>query len=267
MIAKVNRFPKWFVQNLRRYVPVTLYLTQAQMKKEFAGTFGGFLWWLADPVFYCFIYYFVFAVVFHTKTVHFVSFLLISLSVWRWFSATIMQGMTALTANAALMRQIDIPKVVFPIRVILVEMVKFFVGLTIIVTLLVITGHISTGTAWMFPVVFFPVFFMLTGIVLILSGLTTFVPDLRHMVRLGFRALMFMSGVFFEASHVPERYRFYFYLNPLATALEQFRGILLYGREPSPTALAAITMLAVVLCSTGLWMHWKYNRVFPRFLD
>jgi lipopolysaccharide transport system permease protein len=86
-------------------------------------------------------------------------------------------------------------------------------------------------------------------------------------MRLAFRALLFMSGVFFEASRVPEEYRSYFYLNPLATSIEMFRDVLLYNRAPPAWGVMSISVLAAVSCALGLWMHWRYNRVFPRFLD
>ena len=253
-------------ESLRHYAPLTVYMTLALMKKEAAGTFGGFLWWIAEPVFYFFVYYFVFTVVFHTRTENYIAFLLVGLVVWRWFTVVVNYGTLSIIKNRAIIRQVDVPKILFPLQAVLMETYKFLAGLAVLTVFLAATGSFAFGTACLFPVVFALALALFSGIVLVTSAIAPFFPDVANLVRMSFRGLLFVSGVFYDGSRIPEKYRELFYLNPLASLLDLFRDVLIYGRVPAAEKFAAVLFAATVFLVAGLWMHVRLNRVIPRYL-
>jgi len=257
---------KWLKRNIQRYLPVTHYMAISQARNEFAGTMGGVLWWIGEPLLYTLVYYFVFAVVFETKTENFISFLLLGLVVWRWFARSIKAAGISVVNNSSLMRQVDIPKVIFPIQATMVETYKFLFALAIICVLLFALGNLKFATIHYLPLVFTVALSVITGAGLLLSAIMPFVPDLKKIITLSFRALMLLSGVFFEASRIPGEYHFYFYLNPFATLIEGFRDVLFFGQVPDLTGQGIVFALGLSLCTLGLFFHWRYNRVFPRYL-
>ena len=121
---------------LRRYVPVMFHISASSLKNESAGTFGGFLWWIGEPLLYAVIYYFVFAVIFQTKTENFIAFLLVGLTVWRWLSLTVISASNSVAANANFMRQLHIPKIIFPVQTVVMQIYKFAIALVIVWVLL-----------------------------------------------------------------------------------------------------------------------------------
>lgn len=251
---------------VKRYIPIMGYISVSGLKKEAAGTFGGFLWWIGEPLIYGVIYYFIFAVVFQTRTENFVAFLLVGLTTWRWISLTMTGTGVSVEANAALMRQLHIPKVIFPLQVIVVQAFKFLLAMTVIWAILTGFGLTSLSGLIYLPFVFFVSVAFLSGAGLVLSVITPFFPDMRNINSLVFRALLFLSGVFFEASRVPEDLRPYFYLNPFVTLIESFRDVLVFGVAPDFRGNAIILMIGLVLMAAGLWAHQRLNRVFPRYL-
>lgn len=264
-LKPLQRF-QWLRQNVQRYLPVAHYMAISKAKNEVAGTMGGILWWIGEPVIYSFLYYFLFAVVFESKTENFISFLLLGLVIWRWLSRTIKASGNSIVGNSALMRQIDIPKIIFPIQAVIVESYKFLIALAIICGLLAMLGNFSIQTAYIFPLVFLVTFVVLLGIGFVLSAAMPFFPDLKRIIGLGSRALMLVSGVFFEATQIPAEYRIYFYMNPLASLIEGFRDVLFFGQMPDIVSLSIVLMFGIGLCTVGLFIHWRYNRVFPRYL-
>lgn len=267
MTAQIIKKPwVWLIQNCKRYIPVAYYMAVAQTKHEFAGTFGGIFWWFGEPVIYTLIYYFVFAVVFNADVENFIAFLMLGLVAWRWFSRAISSAAISVSCSTPLLRQIDIPKVIFPLESVIVESYKFCVALAVTIAGLILTGSLSYHTLYLLPLVFIASFVLLLGIGLIASAIVPFFPDLKNIIPLLFRGLVFLSGVFYQVEQVPEAYRIYFYLNPLAHLIEAFRDVLLFGQMPDLKALLVIGCLGILLCTGGLYIHWRYNRVFARYL-
>jgi len=250
----------------KRYIPVMGHISLSGLKKEAAGTFGGFLWWIAEPLIYGAIYYFVFAVVFQIRTENFVAFLLVGLTAWRWISLTMTLAGASVQANAALMRQLHIPKIIFPLQVIVVQVFKFLLAMSVIWSILTAIGLTSWSGLIYLPVVFFVSVVFLSGAGLVLSVITPFFPDMRNINTLVFRALLFLSGVFFESSRVPEDLLIYFYMNPFVTLIEGFRDVLVFGVAPDFQGHAIILVVGFALMAIGLYAHHQLNRVFPRYL-
>lgn len=256
----------WVRASVTRYLPLTIYMTGAMMKKEVAGTVGGILWWLAEPVFYFFIYYFVFAVVYHNKTEDFAAFLLVGLTIWRWFTMVVIQGTNSIYNNRRLIRQIDVPKIIFPVQALFMETYKFLISFTLLGIFLGVTGHLTWNTVAWFPVVFLVAALLFLGIILVTSALVPLIPDIKNLVRMLLRGLLFLSGVFYEGSHVPERFRALYYMNPLASLLDAFRAPLIRGAPPDATHLGIVFAYAVVIFTVGFWLQSRLNRQIPRYL-
>lgn len=256
----------WFAKQCIRYMPVTLYYTYSLLKKESANTWAGFLWWIGEPLIYCFIYYFLFAVIFDAKTENYIVFLLVGLLHWRWLAMCLSSTTTSIMGNSGLLRQMDIPKAIFPVQAILLQSYKFLVAIVILYTLISVAGIPSFNTLYLFPLVFSCGALLMTGVGLILSITTPIVPDIRNIIRPCMRGLLFLSGVIYTADRIPQELLPIYYLNPLAILIESFRDVLLFGNMPDFSRLSYVVLLGTVLCAVGFVLHWRFNRIIPRYL-
>ena len=250
----------------RRYVPIMVYLTGASLREERAKLLAGALWWILDPIIHCLVYYFVFALIFQTRTENFLAFLLISLLTWRWLSMSILAATGSITANAGIMRQVHVPKLVFPLQTIGAGAIKFLVTLPVLVLFLLAIDAFSPSTAiWVLVTLLISLCFV-TGVGLPLSLAHPFVPDLSKILQYLFRGLLFVSGIFYESAQVPASLRDYYYLNPFVTLIESVRDPLLYGRVPNLEGLALIGGIGLALCALSFVLHKHVNRLIPRYL-
>lgn len=257
---------KFLIEKARWYLPITLQLSRSALKSEAEMTLVGFLWWIAEPVFYCAVYYFTFAVIFHTKTENFVAFMLLGLLVWRWFIVTLNRGTAAIKNNSGLMGQIDIPKIIFPLEVLFTETFKFVIALLGLLTIYYFFGYLSVHTVYVLPMVVGLTAFFFFGLVSITSLILPIFPDLQKLFRLTMRGLLFVSGVFYESSRVPEKYLDIYYLNPLTIIVESFRNPIMHGILPHMGHLAYLAAVSTLLCIAGIYMHIRMNRRIPRYL-
>ena len=80
----------------------------------------------------------------------------------------------------------------------------------------------------------------------------------------GLTLLFYMTPVFYSLESVPERYRWVFDLNPLATLIECYRAILIGTPLPGAWRVAAVFGVAVIVAALGLLL---FRRLEPGFVD
>jgi lipopolysaccharide transport system permease protein len=82
-----------------------------------------------------------------------------------------------------------------------------------------------------------PVFLLLlvmftVGVTLATSAINVFYRDVNPVVQIGLQLWLYLTPVAYPLAAVPERYRWFFLLNPLTGVVEGLRAVLVFGREP-----------------------------------
>ena len=262
MLAKINQF----INQVRQLLPLTLHMARMSLKSESMGTMGGFLWWILDPLFYCAIYYFVFAVVLKTPMENFVAFLITGLVIFRWVTMSVTQASNSILQKRGLIGQIDIPKVIFPVQVTLIQFIKFVIAFAAIFIVLVIFGSVNFTTIFMLPVVLSVGLIFALGSGIFLSALVPLFPDLRNIISMFMRAIRYVSLIFFDISQVPENYQIFIEINPLALLIMATRDVILNGQMPDFIHLSYIIIFGIIFGGAGLIIHKRLNRFYPRYL-
>jgi lipopolysaccharide transport system permease protein len=118
----------------------------------------------------------------------------------------------------------------------------------------------SIHWSWLaLPFVLMPLCLTLLGIVWILSTIGALTSDLNHLIISIIPVAMFATPVFYEASNVPEGWRFLIYLNPLTGIIEMMRAIILRGEWPDALAYASSFVASMLIFYAGrtLFMRKK----------
>ena len=236
----------------QRIRDIIQYKTYAELKAESQRYYLGFLWWLIEPVVYMLVFYFIFAVLFQRGTEDFVVFLLTGLVFWQWFQSTVVQCADTLTANRGLINQVYVPKYLFQAVVMLKNTAKFGVVLAVLVLFLLAYG-IRPSLTWLAaPVVLAVGGVLIAGVSLLVASITPFVPDLRIVLDNGMRALLFLSGIFYDINSFETPYRIVFQLNPLALLIDNLRAVLLRNLSADWWQIAAVLGFSLIAGITGL---------------
>ncbi len=248
-----------------RYLDLILYKTYADLRAEAARTYLGFLWWVFEPIMYMSVFYLIFGLLMNRGPEDFVPFLLVGLSIWQWFKSCLSHGGVSIYNGRLLMRQVHLPKVLFPIILILTDSVKFVFILSLLLVFLWSQGYGPSLTYLALPLVLGTQLLFITGCVLLLAAIIPFLPDLRFVVENLLQAVFFVSGIFFEADKVvPEEYKFYYYLNPMATLIEDYRDILMYQSWPDWSGLALLCLISLGFIGMGHWLIGRFEYLYPR---
>lgn len=250
----------------RQLLELLLFKSYCDLKAENADLRLGFLWWILEPMLQMVIFYVVFELFLHRGTEHFIVFLLIGQVLWRWFQLSFARASRVLAININLIQQVYIPKSFFATSVLLNQTAKFLITLGILLPGMWAFGYHPNMAYVHLPLLFAATFFFIAGTVYMMAAIQPFFPDLRMLQEYGLRGLMFLSGVFYEGSKLPESVQKWFYLNPLAGILEAWRAVLINASAPDYGMVLYAAVLGVVFTLLGKMLFRKFNTLYPRTL-
>src|SRR5208282_6725907 len=95
-----------------------------------------------------------------------------------------------------------------------------------------ISGHPPSLAYAALPLLLLLEFMTIVAFTLPLAFIMPYFPDARVTVDAILRSVMLISGIFFPVDRLPEVYRLYFHLNPLADLIEAYRAVLINGQWP-----------------------------------
>ena len=249
-----------------RHADVIRYNIRAEMRAEMDRAYFGLIWWVAEPILYMAVFYVMFEVVFARGGPDFVPFLLVGLVAWRWFDASVRTSASSIEKGAALINQVHIPKLVFPLVIVFSNTIKFFIILAILILFLLLYGFPPTVTWIALPLLIAVQFVLVTTFSSLVALVVPFFPDLTILIGNIMTMLMFMSGVFFSISNLEPTVQAWLYLNPMAILIESYREILINGRWPDWSMLGTILAACVPLLVLALWMARRFDRTYPKLV-
>ncbi|MCF6288991.1 MAG: ABC transporter permease [Proteobacteria bacterium] len=251
----------------KQYIAIIAFKTKAELKAESQRTYLGFLWWLFEPLMYLGIFYVVFTNLRQTNIENFIQFLLVGLVFWKWFSASITQSSSAIMFQINLLRQIKISAWVFPIIKVSVGTFKFFIIFILLLVLLWSTGFLPSLNYFYLIEIIALQYLLISGVVLTLSAIVPFIPDIRYIVDNLMIGMFFLSGIFFSIDSVPANFRDILYINPMLHLIENARLILINDQAPKQLHLLYVFGVALFFIIIGLLLFKKFQHNYAKLSE
>ena len=212
------------------------------------------------------VFYLIFGVVFDRRGDGFVSFLILGVTAWLWFSHTVGKATQSIRRARGLTLQVYVPKFVFPFSAILFGVFKHFFVIAVLMVLLLALTRPSGTWAFYFLILIVQLLFIV-GVSTIVAAIVPFVPDLAKIVPPLLQMTMFLSGVFYPQSMIPKQYVEYFRYNPMAGLIMEYRKVMLDSQWPDFQYLGKVALYSTVLIIFGLWLLRKFDRLYPRLTN
>lgn len=251
----------------RRFLELVWVKTLALNRAESNKTYFGYFWWFLQPMIFMAVYYVVFAVILQKRTENFIAFLLIGLITFQWFSRSVMEGTKSIAVAKGLVSQTKIPKVIFPLSYIASVFWKFLFVFLVYIIVIFYFNFGLTEKVVAIPVLFLVQMTFIIGLTLPLAAIYPIFPDLNYLLETILRGFLFLSGVFFSGDSVPDKFKFYFYLNPMANLIEDYRKVIIYDTWPDWTALLNIVLFSTGLMLLGSLLVKRFDGVYVKYLQ
>jgi ABC-type polysaccharide/polyol phosphate export permease len=259
-----------FLGNLHKNRYMIMSLAGRELKQQYTGSFLGVIWAVIHPLVMVMLYYFVFSFVFGPKvkasygTDSFALWLLCGLVPWFYFNGSVGRASGAVVLNKSLVTKTQFPSEVFPVVIIMANVVGHAVGLMMVLITIILTGGGLTPYVLLVPVYFVLMSVMVLGLGWIFSSLNVFVRDVGPLVTILLSFLNFFTPIFWPPSIIPEQFRGILELNPLFHVVEGYRACIISGTFPGVMSLAYLTVFTAFVFITGGLL---FKRLKPAFAD
>jgi lipopolysaccharide transport system permease protein len=250
----------------RHYLDLIRYRSYVDLKSESAQSYLGMLWWILDPLFYLAMYYLVFGVILQRGGEGFVGFLLCGLVFWRWFANSVLRASNSIQGNSAIISQVYLPKLIFPIVETISNAYRFAFILLIFMTFLVIYRQ-TVEWVWLSALPVLGVQLLLIfGVGICLALVVPFFPDIRKLIDNVMMLFFYMSGIFFDIHQLEPKFQTLLFLNPMAVLIDQYRTVFFRDQLPDFAALGNVTLVGLGLCLVGVWVGSRLDKTYPRVI-
>ncbi|HQR68688.1 MAG TPA: ABC transporter permease [Thermoanaerobaculia bacterium] len=245
-------------------------LLRRDLSTRYAGSFGGPLWALLNPLILCALYSFVFVVVIRLSPppgfpASYAEFLLAGLLPWLGFAEAVARSTTSVVDQGHLVKKLRFPVELLVASSAAAALVLQMAGLALLGCFVAVTGRGDVRPAVLFLALAFEAV-LLAGPCLLLAALDVFFRDLAQIVSPLLMIVLYLTPILYPASLVPEPLAPLLALNPVSDLVALFRAALFGGPLPSAVRLAAWAGGFLLLAAAALAFFRRSRRVFSDLL-
>ena len=167
---------------------------------------------------------------------------------WTFFSTAVTNATGSLVSHTQLITKVYFPREILPLTYVIAALFDFMIGLVVLVALMTWFDVALTPMTWHLVPVVALLCAWVVAVSLLLSAAQVRWRDIGVAIPVLVQLGLFASPVIYPLSMVPEAWRGWYLLNPMAGIINSFRDVLLRGQQPDPLPLAfAAVVTALVL--------------------
>ncbi len=252
------------IKNLYKNNYLFRQLVKQDIKQRYQGSVLGMLWSFIVPILMLVIYTFVFSEVFQAKwdiatddKYQFALVLFCGLSAFNMFGEVMNRSTALIASNANYVKKVIFPLEMLPMVTTFSALFNCIVSFLILIVAKLVIYHNVSPTLYQFFLAIIPLIIMSTGIGLLISALAVYLKDIANFISVLVTVLMYLSPVFFPLTAVPEDFRAICEANPMTYIIENFRNVVLYGKNLDWKFYG-------ISCVVSLVIYWVGKTVFMR---
>lgn len=182
---------------------------------------------------------------------------------WQFFANSLTESSNSLIDNANLLSKVYFPRLIVPAGSVIVSLVDFFISFIILCGLMAWYRFVPDIKILLLPFFLLMAFMAAFGSGLWLSALNVKYRDFRYVVPFLVQFGLYISPVGFSSTIVPERWRFYYFLNPIVGVIDGFRWAILGGAFPvNWPGFVMSGMLVLLIFAGGVIYFRRMERSF-----
>ena len=243
-----------------------------ELRNRYLGSTAGVLWVFLQPVIKLLIYSFVFSTIFQIRSSDFggdsfLSFVAIGLWPWLAFSEALQRSVTSIESNASLIKKIRFPHEILVFSSVIAVYLINLLGLLLVFGALTLMGYnLQLMMMPIFLLYLLLQMIMSIGIGFIFSSFQVFLKDVSQIIESVMMFMFYLTPILYSVTLVPEQYRDYFLINPLAFLIGRYRQLMLAGEwTPQPIDLIAV-IASMLMFVIGYQLFKRCSRRFEEFI-
>jgi lipopolysaccharide transport system permease protein len=234
-------------------------------------TILGPVWFFVQPIFTTVIYVFLFRNLAKLSTDGLPGplFYVVGITVWSYFSETLLKISGVLRENAGIFGKVYFPRLIMPLSIVFSSLFKFGVQLLLLVLLMIYFAINGGGFNVPWQVIFFPLLVIMIalqslGLGMIVAALAAKYRDLAMLLGFGLQLLMYATPIVYPLSSMNGTLKIVIASNPMTAVVESMRFCLLGKGTVELPVLVYSILMTIVLFILGIII---YNKAEKSFVD
>ena len=262
------------LNNIGEWKDLIRNLVLRNLRIRYKGSTLGFFWTMINPLFMMAIYFIFIKLL---KIPIDLPQLLIGILVWQFFVMCLSDSVNAITGYPSLIKRTYSPKYVFPLSMVLANLVNFLLSLVVLIVFLVIytiafNYPLQIGAGLLFlPLIILLQAALILGLSNFFSCLNVYFKDIEHIMSIILLAWFFLSPIMYPLDTVREKtvtmgpWIFNLYiLNPMASIVTCYRYVFLNIPLPATPYFYLSLLLSPLILIGGTMFFLKKE---PYFAD
>lgn len=264
---------KWYdikFKELWNYRDLIMIFVNRDIKAVYKQTILGPVWFFLSPLFTAITFTFVFNNIAKISTdgVPAPLFYLAGTTLWNYFQNCFTATSNTFVSNAGIFGKVYFPRLASPISIVFSNLLKFSIQMLMFLCFwgyFWYTGQISPSSMIIIlPLLVVIMGGMALGVGIIFSSLTTKYRDFNFLLAFGVSLLMYASPIIYPSSAIPDIYKPFLSLNPIAPIIEAFRFVFTGAGSLSWKGLAYSGLFTTVALAIGVVL---FNKIEKTFMD
>ena len=252
------------LRDLWAYRELLYFLAWRDIKVRYKQTALGVIWVVIQPLFAMLVFSVFFGRLAGMPSggVPYPVFAFCALLPWQLFAHALTESSASLVTNQNLITKVYFPRLIIPLAPVLASLLDFLIAFGLLLGML--TYYRITPTLWVWTL---PLFLLLAialaiGVGLWLAALNARYRDVRYTIPFLTQIWLFATPIAYPSSLVPEPWRAWYGLNPMAGVVDGFRWALL-GTADAPGGLMAVSAaVTLVILVSGVHYFRRTERTF-----
>jgi ABC-2 type transport system permease protein len=241
-------------------------LVRRELKVKYRNSVLGFLWSLLNPLLMMLVFAFVFGFIFRARGVGAIPklpvFLLTGLLPWFFFNLTLSGSAASVVNAASLIKKVYFPRILIPLASVLANLVNFALELLVLFGFLVFFKVPFLKYIWLLPIIVAVELILVCGFSLIIATSNVYFRDIEHLISVILLLWFYGSPIIYPVEAVPERWLFFYKLNPMTGLVLMYRSILYYSRLPGLKISLYVIGFSLLVLGLGYWLFTRYEPYF-----
>ncbi len=252
------------LQEFWQYRELLYFLTWRDISVRYKQTVLGAAWAIIQPFFTMVVFSLFFGKLakIPSEGVPYPIFSYAALVPWTFFAHGLSQSSNSVVQSANLIKKVYFPRLIVPIAAVLSGVVDFVLAFVVLVGMMFYYGIVPTGNIVWLPLLFALALVTSLGVGLWLSTLNVQFRDVRYVVPFLTQLWLFATPIAYPSTLLPERWRPFYGLNPMAGVVDGFRWALLGQGRPHGEIILVSAAAAVVLLISGAYYFRRVEKTF-----
>jgi len=252
------------LRDLWAYRELLYFLAWRDIKVRYKQTALGVIWVVIQPLFAMLVFSVFFGRLagMPSDGVPYPVFAFCALLPWQLFAHALTESSASLVTNQNLITKVYFPRLIIPLAPVLASLLDFLIAFGLLLGMLAYYRITPTLWVWTLPLFLLLAIALAVGVGLWLAALNARYRDVRYTIPFLTQIWLFATPIAYPSSLVPEPWRAWYGLNPMAGVVDGFRWALL-GTADAPGGLMAVSAaVTLVILVSGVHYFRRTERTF-----